>query len=249
MQQKTLRFCAALGVFLALSSFVDTQEVVFISDDDINPVETGALTSSDAFGQELQGRADREKRKVLEPIVGASFGIKSALLNIIFGKVNQFIDYKTRLVGELDKKNIALNKVYGLYGQKPCDTPAQTTVKPAGSTTTEDIADIDSTRVSLDLPGELFGSSFSLITRISRIISDVILNTAARTQRLVEAVKPTFGKVLGIKTTPRKPPTTATSSASSSSSSSARNSRSNIESKVSTDSDPSVSQNLVDLGS
>jgi hypothetical protein len=81
-------------------------------------------------------------------------------------------------------------------------------------------------------------------------------NTAARTQRLVEAVKPTFGKVLGIKTTPRKAPTSATSSASSSyssssasSSSSARSSRSNIRSKVSTDTDPSVSQNLVDLGS
>jgi hypothetical protein len=45
----------------------------------------GALTSSDPFGQELQERAEREKRKVLEPIVGASFGIKSALLNIVFG--------------------------------------------------------------------------------------------------------------------------------------------------------------------
>lgn len=52
----------------------------------------------------------------------------------VLQKVNQIIDYKTRLVGELDKKNIALNKVYGLYGQKPCDTPAQTTVRSSVST-------------------------------------------------------------------------------------------------------------------
>jgi hypothetical protein len=37
------------------------------------------------FGPELQERAEREKRKILEPIVEASFGIKSALLDIIFG--------------------------------------------------------------------------------------------------------------------------------------------------------------------
>jgi hypothetical protein len=45
----------------------------------------GVLISSDVFGPELKGRAEREKRKILEPVVEASFGIKSALLNIIFG--------------------------------------------------------------------------------------------------------------------------------------------------------------------
>ena len=48
-------------------------------------------------------------------------------------------------------------------------------VKPAGSTTTEDIADIDSNRVSLDLPGQFFGASFSLITKISQIVGELIL--------------------------------------------------------------------------
>jgi hypothetical protein len=47
----------------------------------------------------------------------------------VLQKVNQLIDYKTRLVDQLDKKNIALNKAYGLYGQKPCDTPVHTTVR------------------------------------------------------------------------------------------------------------------------
>ena len=45
----------------------------------------GVLTSSDVFGLELEHTAEREKRKIKEPLVEASFGIKSALLNIIFG--------------------------------------------------------------------------------------------------------------------------------------------------------------------
>jgi hypothetical protein len=44
-------------------------------------------------------------------------------------KVNQLIDYKTRLVDQLDRKNIEINKAYGLFGQKPCDTPRHTTVR------------------------------------------------------------------------------------------------------------------------
>jgi hypothetical protein len=75
-------------------------------------------------------------------------------------------------------------------------------------------------------------------------------NTAARTQTLVEAVKPAFGKVLGITTTRRKPPTTTTSSGSSSySSSSARSSRSYVKKTVGSGSDPSVSKNLLELES
>jgi hypothetical protein len=58
----------------------------------------GVLTSSDVFGPELNGRAEREKRKILEPVVEASFGIKSALLNIIFG-VTLALPYNTRSTG------------------------------------------------------------------------------------------------------------------------------------------------------
>jgi hypothetical protein len=77
------------------------------------------------------------------------------------------------------------------------------------------------------------------------LMTGLLQNTAARTQRLVEAVKPTFGRVLGIKTAPRTFSTTASSSASSS----ARSSRSDVQGEVLTDSEPSESQNLVDLGS
>lgn len=52
---------------------------------------------------------------------------------IFVQKVNQLIDYKTRLVDQLDRKNIELNKAVGLYGEKPCDTPSQTTVRFSSS--------------------------------------------------------------------------------------------------------------------
>jgi hypothetical protein len=37
------------------------------------------------FGPEVYGRSEREKRKILEPVVEATFGVKSVLLNVIFG--------------------------------------------------------------------------------------------------------------------------------------------------------------------
>jgi hypothetical protein len=49
MQQITLCFCATLGVLLAISSFVNAQEVVYISDADINPVETVSLAPAFAY--------------------------------------------------------------------------------------------------------------------------------------------------------------------------------------------------------
>ncbi|VVC93827.1 unnamed protein product [Leptidea sinapis] len=55
----------------------------------------------------------REKRK-LEGVTQAKYGVKNALLGFVFGKINSFIDAKTRLVASLDKKNIELNKQYGI---------------------------------------------------------------------------------------------------------------------------------------
>jgi hypothetical protein len=45
----------------------------------------GILASSDVFGPDVEDRAEREKRKILEPVVEAKFGVKSVLLNLIFG--------------------------------------------------------------------------------------------------------------------------------------------------------------------
>ena len=43
------------------------------------------------FELELEDGAERDKRQIKEPIVQAKFGIKSALLNIIFGVMFTFL--------------------------------------------------------------------------------------------------------------------------------------------------------------
>jgi len=51
----------------------------------------GVLTSGDVFGLELEDGAERDKRQIKEPLVQAKFGIKSALLNIVFGVMLTFL--------------------------------------------------------------------------------------------------------------------------------------------------------------
>nr|CAD7430190.1 unnamed protein product [Timema monikensis] len=68
-------------------------------------------------------------------------------------------------------------------------------------TTTDDIPDFDRNKVSLDIPGELFGSSVNLVTRGSKAVGDVIMNAAQRVQRFIEALKPTVGGKLGVTAT------------------------------------------------
>ncbi|CAB3252497.1 unnamed protein product [Arctia plantaginis] len=76
------------------------------------------LADDDAL-QPLEDAADgvdeqtREKRK-LEGVTQAKFGIKNAVLGFVFGKINSLIDAKTRLVENLDRQNIEINKQYGI---------------------------------------------------------------------------------------------------------------------------------------
>ncbi|CAG2057788.1 unnamed protein product [Timema podura] len=66
----------------------------------------------------LLSEADREKR-ALEAKTQAKFGLKTYLLDLIFGKINKAIDSKTGLIGQLDRLNIEKNK--NLL-KPPCDT-------------------------------------------------------------------------------------------------------------------------------
>ncbi|KAG5684729.1 hypothetical protein PVAND_013943 [Polypedilum vanderplanki] len=58
---------------------------------------------------------DREKRKSPE----AAFQSKNAVLGFVFGKIDQFIDAKTRFVDQLDKTNIEKNKALGIEPPAP----------------------------------------------------------------------------------------------------------------------------------
>nr|CAD7392206.1 unnamed protein product [Timema cristinae] len=84
-----------------------------------------------------------------------------------------------------------VEEIYGL--RAVCKNGAQTT--------TDDIPDFDRNKVSLDIPGELFGSSVNLVTRGSKAVGDVIMNAAQRVQRFIEALKPTVGGKLGVTAT------------------------------------------------
>lgn len=48
-----------------------------------------------------------------------------------------------------------------------------TTVRP--KTTTDDTPDFDRNKVQLDVPDELFGNSFTLVTNISKLAGDFIM--------------------------------------------------------------------------
>lgn len=58
---------------------------------------------------------DREKRKLHE----ATFQSKNAVLGFVFGKLDQFIDAKTRFIDQLDKSNIEKNKQLGIEPPQP----------------------------------------------------------------------------------------------------------------------------------
>ncbi|XP_059058721.1 uncharacterized protein LOC131852105 [Achroia grisella] len=71
-------------------------------DDSLQPIE-------DSEGDEQT----RDKRK-FEGVAQSKFGIKNAILGLVFGGINSLIDAKTRLVDTLDRQNIEINKQYGI---------------------------------------------------------------------------------------------------------------------------------------
>ncbi|OXU23627.1 hypothetical protein TSAR_004981, partial [Trichomalopsis sarcophagae] len=73
-------------------------------------------------------------------------------------------------------------------------------------TTTEGIPEFDRNKVSLDIPPQVFGGGFTIITNISKIISSLIMNSAKRTQSVLEVFKPLFRGKFAIKGLPSDNP-------------------------------------------
>uniref|UniRef100_A0A2A4K478 Uncharacterized protein n=1 Tax=Heliothis virescens TaxID=7102 RepID=A0A2A4K478_HELVI len=73
---------------------------------------------------------------------------------------------------------------------------------------TDDIPVFDRNKVSLELPGSLFGPSVSLLIRTTKIIGDVIQNSAVRYQTFLRLFRPLFRGPFEIKGL--DPPTTTT---------------------------------------
>ncbi|KAG7198389.1 hypothetical protein KM043_005780 [Ampulex compressa] len=74
------------------------------------------------------------------------------------------------------------------------------------TTTTEDIPEFDRRKVSLDIPGPAFGTGFTVLTNVSKVINSLILNSARRTQTLLELFKPFFRGTFAIKGLPSDNP-------------------------------------------
>ncbi|XP_052873285.1 uncharacterized protein LOC128278593 [Anopheles cruzii] len=93
--------------------------------------------------------------------------------------------------------------------------------RPPIPVTTDDTPDLDRQKVSLQVPDELFGSSFTLVTNISGRIGNLIMGTARRAGEFFWVLQPLFGKHLTIEipstttttTTQRTTTTTTTTTA------------------------------------
>ncbi|CAB3366716.1 Hypothetical predicted protein [Cloeon dipterum] len=143
-------------------------------EDGLDPIEHQPFVHpEEVFGPDLSDRSPREKRKA------------RILLNILFWKINTLLSLKARILGQLSARQ-ALASVF-----------PTTTAKPDPSE--EDVPEFDSNRVMLDIPGELFGTAFSVVTDVSKIVGEVILNTARRTQKFVEGMKQAITRSLGYK--------------------------------------------------
>ncbi|XP_074100306.1 uncharacterized protein LOC141528251 [Cotesia typhae] len=70
------------------------------------------------------------------------------------------------------------------------------------STTTDDTPIFDRNKVSLEVPSKAFGAGFTLVTNISKLIGDFILNSAHRTENVLEVLKPLFRGAFAIKGLP-----------------------------------------------
>ncbi|XP_060530853.1 uncharacterized protein LOC132704694 isoform X3 [Cylas formicarius] len=86
----------------------------------------------------------------------------------------------------------------GFSWDRPRYKPRTTT--PKGPTTTEDIVIFEPGKpVSLQVPDQLFGSSFTLVTNLSNTVGDFMINSALRAQRLLESMRPFLRGIFGAK--------------------------------------------------
>ncbi|XP_066154626.1 uncharacterized protein [Euwallacea fornicatus] len=122
-----------------------------------------------------------------------SIALLVCLLAILTGTECRTLTKRSAAVDSGPKsKRAALSPLYGFAWQ--------TTPNPKIPTTTEDIVMFTPGKpVSLEVPDELFGSSFTLVTNLSNTIGDYMVNSAIRMQKLLESMRPFLRFVFGAK--------------------------------------------------
>ncbi|XP_004521639.1 uncharacterized protein LOC101463160 isoform X1 [Ceratitis capitata] len=76
------------------------------SNSDLNPINAEAVSGDDL---------ERNKRKLPD----ATFEAKNAVLGFVFGKIDNFLDTKTRVIEQLDRANIEKNKQWDIKPPVP----------------------------------------------------------------------------------------------------------------------------------
>lgn len=85
-------------------------------------VSAGSSSSASGTGLKVAKTVGTKTAKA-----AAVIGVKTLLLNLIFGKINQLIEWKTRLLDNLDKQNRAKNQQF-LSGGVKSTTPSDASV-------------------------------------------------------------------------------------------------------------------------
>ncbi|XP_076175784.1 uncharacterized protein LOC143150983 isoform X2 [Ptiloglossa arizonensis] len=103
-----------ISVFLGLSvvAFVASSPVVKreAESDDLSPLNEVYVVEADDEQAADGDRTDRDKRKI--GIV--KLGVSNGIINFVFGKLDSFLDSKTRALTVLDESNKAKNAAYGI---------------------------------------------------------------------------------------------------------------------------------------
>ncbi|KAK6616883.1 hypothetical protein RUM44_005321 [Polyplax serrata] len=185
-----LLFLSTIVVTAGVSRAENVQLLEF--DRELDPVRQAQIAPT--AGPTENG--DREKRLILLKKIG----LKAGLIDLVFGKVDSFIDSKTRFINELDKHNVIKNQKYFGITTPPPRSHYGNELKKSKSTDPPPIDFAVNAPVNFVIPDQLYGSSFTLVTNASKIIGDVIYNTADRAQELAERLNSKLKHKFGFKT-------------------------------------------------
>ncbi|XP_076303154.1 uncharacterized protein LOC143221653 [Lasioglossum baleicum] len=217
-------------VFSKLDSFIDAKTKALIALEDANRVKNAAYgidakhSATSKFISELVAAKIQAASGSIGPVIHSAqtliAGTKSGLADAVVSKLAPLSSIATGVsagVAERERereRNTEIERSLSFFFPLPRrrhgarilqvgpSLAVFLCVQGSISTTTEDIPEFDRTKVSLDVPPSVFGTGFTLITNISKIASSVILNSARRTQTLLEVFKPFFRGAFAIKGLP-----------------------------------------------
>ncbi|EDV33741.1 uncharacterized protein Dana_GF19142 [Drosophila ananassae] len=111
---RVLLSMALLSVSLSLTAAAPAPQQQALSEiesfQDASEAELNPLN-----GEEVLGDQERTKRKLPD----ATFEAKNAVLGFVFGKIDNFLDTKTRVIEQLDRANIEKNKQWDIKSPVP----------------------------------------------------------------------------------------------------------------------------------